>query len=225
MINENNIFGNIERLGEHPNLYFELNNANFIDIGEYHKGAVRWEFFGHKYLCILACILSIGGNLQGKLFIKAGSILYDSIPRYSNVYVLDLKERFSARLNSLNAQIFCKGMFNLDDGSLQTFLLENCSILSMEDMELMWVYDYYHSLEVYTALKKGCSSKLFSYIKLNDIKYIIENLKEEYLSLSLYKIVYKRYEIYRLQSSLSYYYNLQFSSVRDLLVKFLCRRL
>lgn len=210
-------FGNTERLGVNPNLYFELDNAGFEELCTYRSNGIVWEVFGHSSLSILATFIREHGNVQGKIFIKDSSHRNYNLPKYGGTYVLDYFPGFSSKLDSEIVKP-CNGLFVLEDGSLQSFLLENCSIIYNKNVSLLWLYNYYRALETQFILKRIRRVKLVKYIKDRDIPYIVESLKEQYEGISIGVLWSNRKEIQSIQKKLLQYYGISFSSIKNLLL-------
>ena len=213
---EKKYFGSVERLGVNPNLYFELDNAGFIELYTYRNNGVVWEIFGHKKLCILATFMRVQGNHQGRIFIKTNKEHPLNLPKYGGTYILDYSPKFSIKLNK-EIKVYSNGLFVLEDGSLQSFLLENCSVICNKNISLLWLYNYYKALEMQTILNGIDRVKLVNYIKDRDIPYIIENLKDQYSNMPIRVLWKNKNEIQILQNKLSQYYKIRFDSLRDVL--------
>ena len=213
---EKKYFGNVERLGVNPNLYFELDNAGFTELCTYRNNGVVWEIFGHKSLCILATFIRVKGTLQGKIFIKASREHPLNLPKYGGAYILDYFPEFSIKLDK-EVKVSSNGLFVLEDGSLQSFLLENCSVICNKNISLLWLYNYYRALEVQTVLTGIDRVKLVNYIKDRDIPCIIENLKDQYSNIPIRVLWKNKKEIQTLQNKLSQYYKIRFDSLKDIL--------
>ena len=80
--------------------------------------------------------MGVKGTLQGKIFIKASREQPLNLPKYGGAYILDYFPEFSIKLDK-EVKVSSNGLLVLEDGSLQSFLLENCSVICNKNISLL----------------------------------------------------------------------------------------
>lgn len=213
-------FGDLSKLGDMPDVYFELENANFIKLGSYNRDCIIWDVFAHRDLCIIATFLRNNGVFTGKIFVKHNRYIRRvNLPKYAGVYVMDYYPGFTRKLYKEYVDGLGEGIIVLDDGSLQSFLVENCSILSINYIDLMMAYNYYKSLEISLVLNQLSSSKLSKYIKCKDISRTVERIKELYSDIPVSTKLKYKCDLYFIRDSLTKAYGVKFYSPIDYFLK------
>lgn len=138
--------------------------------------------------------------------------------RCSLAIVNGYQGKYSCKLFSKHNRPRGQSLFVFEDGSLLRLLIDNFTIIPVEEVKLVWLYNYYRSLEI-SYLLQSLKGEIYYYVKLRDLKYLLDNLEYESSEIRLSTLWKHRQHIVSIQDKLTSYYNINFTSLKDLFLR------